>query len=241
MIVAALRGRPARRRHRAEPRGDPEPPARGRGARARARASTFAGDLQGRRLREPARPRRAAPTTTRRRRPSTSSSPGRPGSSRARSTARRSTCSSSTRPASSRSPTPPRSGSPRANLVLLGDPQQLPQVTQADHPGGSGASVLEHLLDGARDDPRGPRRAAHGDLAHAPGRLRVRLRAQLRRTPALPRRVRGLRGVDAPHGALTGSRPADARRRARGPQPGQPRGGRGDRRGAAASCSPARP
>lgn len=34
------------------------------------------------------------------------------------------------------------------NLVLLGDPQQLPQVTQADHPGGSGASVLEHLLDG---------------------------------------------------------------------------------------------
>ena len=35
-----------------------------------------------------------------------------------------------------------------ANLVLLGDPQQLPQVTQADHPGGSGASVLEHLLDG---------------------------------------------------------------------------------------------
>lgn len=35
------------------------------------------------------------------------------------------------------------------NVVLLGDPQQLPQVTQADHPGGSGASVLEHLLNGA--------------------------------------------------------------------------------------------
>lgn len=34
------------------------------------------------------------------------------------------------------------------NMVLLGDPQQLPQVTQADHPAGSGASVLEHLLDG---------------------------------------------------------------------------------------------
>lgn len=32
------------------------------------------------------------------------------------------------------------------SLVLLGDPQQLPQVTQADHPHGSGASVLEHLL-----------------------------------------------------------------------------------------------
>jgi predicted RecB family nuclease len=34
------------------------------------------------------------------------------------------------------------------NLVLLGDPQQLPQVTQSDHPGGSGSSVLEHILDG---------------------------------------------------------------------------------------------
>ncbi|UZJ24881.1 TM0106 family RecB-like putative nuclease [Rhodococcus antarcticus] len=31
-------------------------------------------------------------------------------------------------------------------LILLGDPLQLPQVAQAVHPGGSGASVLEHLL-----------------------------------------------------------------------------------------------
>jgi superfamily I DNA and/or RNA helicase len=35
-----------------------------------------------------------------------------------------------------------------SSIVLLGDPQQLPQVTQAAHPGGSGGSVLEHLLDG---------------------------------------------------------------------------------------------
>jgi predicted RecB family nuclease len=35
------------------------------------------------------------------------------------------------------------------SAVLLGDPQQLPQVNQAQHPGGSGASVLEHILDGA--------------------------------------------------------------------------------------------
>jgi predicted RecB family nuclease len=34
------------------------------------------------------------------------------------------------------------------NMVLLGDPQQLPQVTQAEHPEGSGASVLEHLQAG---------------------------------------------------------------------------------------------
>jgi len=32
------------------------------------------------------------------------------------------------------------------NLVLLGDPLQLPQVSQAAHPGGSGLSVLEHVL-----------------------------------------------------------------------------------------------
>ena len=34
------------------------------------------------------------------------------------------------------------------SIVMLGDPQQLPQVTKADHPEGSGASVLEHLLNG---------------------------------------------------------------------------------------------
>jgi uncharacterized protein len=34
------------------------------------------------------------------------------------------------------------------NLILLGDPLQLAQVSQAEHPGGSGASVLEHVLNG---------------------------------------------------------------------------------------------
>lgn len=32
------------------------------------------------------------------------------------------------------------------NVVLLGDPQQLPHVAKATHHGGSGASALEHLL-----------------------------------------------------------------------------------------------
>jgi predicted RecB family nuclease len=32
------------------------------------------------------------------------------------------------------------------SLLLLGDPLQLAQVSQAEHPGGSGASVLEHVL-----------------------------------------------------------------------------------------------
>ena len=36
------------------------------------------------------------------------------------------------------------------NVILLGDPQQLPQVSQASHPEGAGVSVLEHLL--GKDD-----------------------------------------------------------------------------------------
>jgi predicted RecB family nuclease len=34
------------------------------------------------------------------------------------------------------------------SMVMLGDPQQLAQPSQAVHPGESGASALEHLLDG---------------------------------------------------------------------------------------------
>jgi len=32
------------------------------------------------------------------------------------------------------------------SLILLGDPLQLPQVSQASHPGGGGLSVLEHVM-----------------------------------------------------------------------------------------------
>ncbi|MEE2682514.1 MAG: AAA domain-containing protein [Actinomycetota bacterium] len=34
------------------------------------------------------------------------------------------------------------------NIILLGDPQQLPQVNLASHQAGSGSSVLEHVLGG---------------------------------------------------------------------------------------------
>jgi predicted RecB family nuclease len=37
-------------------------------------------------------------------------------------------------------------GTAARSLVLLGDPNQLPQVTQGSHPEGSGLSVLAHLL-----------------------------------------------------------------------------------------------
>ncbi len=36
------------------------------------------------------------------------------------------------------------------NVVLLGDPQQLPQVSQGSHPVGTDRSILEHLLGEAR-------------------------------------------------------------------------------------------
>ena len=44
-------------------------------------------------------------------------------------------------------------GTAARNIVLLGDPQQLPQVTQGVHPRKSGCSVLEHLLDGSATVP----------------------------------------------------------------------------------------
>jgi uncharacterized protein len=42
------------------------------------------------------------------------------------------------------------------SMVLLGDPQQLAQPTQAMHPGESGVSALEHLLFGDCDDSARP-------------------------------------------------------------------------------------
>jgi uncharacterized protein len=44
-------------------------------------------------------------------------------------------------------------GTSARSLILLGDPLQLAQVSQAVHPAGTGASILEHLLG---DDPTIP-------------------------------------------------------------------------------------
>jgi predicted RecB family nuclease len=44
-------------------------------------------------------------------------------------------------------------GTAARNIVLLGDPQQLPQVTQGAHPAGTGSSVLEHLLGDGQTIP----------------------------------------------------------------------------------------
>ena len=81
------------------------------------------------------------------------SSPGRAGCSPVRSSSRPSTCCSSTRPASSRSPTSSPSATAARPIVLLGDPNQLPQVSQGIHPDGAGASALEHVLGADRTLP----------------------------------------------------------------------------------------
>lgn len=44
-------------------------------------------------------------------------------------------------------------GTSAGSLILLGDPLQLPHVSQAIHPPGTGASVLEHLLGGETTVP----------------------------------------------------------------------------------------
>jgi predicted RecB family nuclease len=55
------------------------------------------------------------------------------------------------------------SGSARS-LVLIGDPNQLPQVTKGAHPEGAGLSALEHVLDGAQT--LGPEQGLFLDQTH---------------------------------------------------------------------------
>lgn len=89
-------------------------------------------------------------------------------------------------------------------VVLLGDPQQLPQVTQADHPDGSGDSTLEHLLQGAQTMPPG-----RGVLLTESWRMHPEICAFISErsyeSRLGPRESCGLRRVDASEGALTGA------------------------------------
>ena len=60
---------------------------------------------------------------------------------------------SSTKPVSSRSRTRSPPATAARSIVLLGDPNQLPQVSQGVHPDGAGASALEHVLGADRTLP----------------------------------------------------------------------------------------
>ena len=101
-------------------------------------------------------------------------------------------------------------GTSARNIVLLGDQMQLGQPIQGVHPGRSGDSSLDYLLDGAATiaPDRGIFLAT--TLAHAPGRLPLHLRRGLRRPAASPRPGNVRRTL-----VLDGRRaPAAARRRA---------------------------
>jgi uncharacterized protein len=95
-------------------------------------------------------------------------------------------------------------GTAAENMVFLGDPQQLPQVNQVAHPAGSGASVLEHVLDGASTipDDRGVLLTEswrmHPDVC---GFVSARSYDNKLRS----RDACGLRRIDAPVGALKGA------------------------------------
>ena len=72
------------------------------------------------------------------------------------------------------------------NLILLGDPLQLPQVTQASHPGGGGSSVLEHVLGDEATMPADRGVFLPRNPAHAPRRLPVHFGSDLPGTSGEP-------------------------------------------------------
>ena len=72
--------------------------------------------------------------------------PGLPGCCRDRSSTRHSTFCSWTKPARCRSANAVAMGSCARSMVLVGDPNQLPMVSQGVHPAGPEASCLEHLV-----------------------------------------------------------------------------------------------
>jgi predicted RecB family nuclease len=109
------------------------------------------------------------------------------------------------------------------SMVLLGDPQQLPQVNQAQHPGGSGASVLEHILDGA--NTLAPEQGVlltetwrmHPDVCRFvsersyDSRLRSRLACERRRVDAVgPLCGAGLRVIAVDHEGRSQASPEEA-------------------------------
>ena len=61
------------------------------------------------------------------------------------------------------------------NLILLGDPLQLPQVAQASHLSRQRAQRPRTHRGGGRHAPRGPGRVPVKDMAHASRRLQLHL------------------------------------------------------------------
>ena len=200
MAVALMRAGQAGRRHLAEPQGDPQPaprdPARGgraglhvprreararRGGRGRETSPSIP-SIEASTMRTSAPTRRIdlVAGTGVGAHPRDGRHPRRPSA--------RSTCSSSTRRGSSRSPTCSRSAPSARSLVLLGDPNQLPQVSQGSHPEGSGALGAPAPARRRRDRAARPRALPRADLAAAARALRVHLRRRTTRAASATRR-----------------------------------------------------
>ena len=122
------------------------------------------------------------------------------------------------------------------NLVLLGDPQQLAQPSQAAHPPGAGASALEHVLGERATMPDGRRAVPRPDLPDAPGPVPVYLGGLLRREAA--RRATGSSGRRSwARRRASGVGPARRRGAAQGQHERLAGGGRARWRGWRASCA----
>ncbi len=113
-------------------------------------------------------------------------------------------------------------GTAARNVVLLGDPQQLAQVSQGIHPPGAQASVLEHLLDGADTVPRNrglflsESWRMHPDVCRFisetsyDGRLRSRPECERQRIDSPGLSGTGLRWLPVEHTGNRGSSPEEA-------------------------------
>ncbi len=113
-------------------------------------------------------------------------------------------------------------GTAARNVVLLGDPQQLAQVSQGIHPPGAQASVLEHLLDGADTVPRNrglflsESWRMHPDVCRFisetsyDGRLHSRPECERQRVDSPGLSGTGLRWLPIEHSGNRGSSPEEA-------------------------------
>jgi len=114
-------------------------------------------------------------------------------------------------------------GTAARNVILLGDPLQLAQVSQGTHPAGSGASVLEHLLGGRATVPPDMgvfldrTRRMHPDVCRFVSE--VVYDGRLRWTPEVAQQATvfgtGLRYLPVEHSGNTASAPEEAARVAR--------------------------
>jgi uncharacterized protein len=109
------------------------------------------------------------------------------------------------------------------NLVLVGDPQQLAQPSQAAHPPGSGVSALEHILgDHATVEPEAgllldqtwrmhPSLCRYTSATFYDGKLTWANGLELQEILGdLPPRGAGLRVVEVPHEGNTNASPEEA-------------------------------